>query len=528
MHSALSFRRSLVPGSSIPAAPFWRKVCVSLSRKSSRSFTPVSFRRLAHRHIRNLLPVLSATVCIAVAGCSSFTVQDEHGKSEFSGRVDAHGSLPAIHRTFDSLSFVKMLAGGKASECDGESGSIRVYPNHNGADYQCAIDRFYERTTALNDAAQRLERNRIQEHILAVSEERCNAYKKYLRYDQGSTNFWMGSTATLAAALGAIAPGLAAAKTYSATAGVLTGINAEYNQAYFGNLFYTVIAKGIDERRRDAYREIQTYGQVKGLANYTMEAALKDAIVYDGMCSAVSAMEYAEKSIQLVNDPGIDSLNRILVKANQMHDIIEKKTTDLGQLQKSNDGKLATSTENIRFGTLLAFDDSNDPQHFIQTQVQHAALKVADFAPVMAEISRRLSGAGLNNLNAKKDAETKIKGKFITTDSDLYKAYLANLSACGTALPDKIKGLEDAKAELTRALTAHDQMSIDTAKHKISQAQTKIGDTLESAGFATRHLDNLIEGFIAQTVTDIGGNVTTPTYDFNGHGSFGTTCGEIK
>ncbi len=461
---------------------------------------------------------------MALAGCSAITTRDEKGNSPFSNRVDPNGTLPVLPRTFDNIAFVRLLAGGLEDKCNGSNGT-RVYPDNNELDFQCAIDKFYERTATQNDGGQRLERNRIQERILAVSEERCNAYKKYLRYDQGSSNFWLGSTATLSGALGAISPGVGAARAFSAAAGVLTGINAEYNQAFYGNLFYNVIAKGIDERRREAYREIQTYGQSKALADYPVEAAIKDAIVYDGMCSAVSAMEFAEKSIQLVNDPGVNSLNRILVKVNQARDIIDKKSIALSP-QQSSDGKLSSTSEDLRFGTLLASHDRGDPQHFIWNRSQHAQKKVADLASVTSEIQRTLDSKSKD----KYDSYVKAIGEqFNATFSVALAAYQTNLQVCVSELPNRVKELEEARAALTKALSDKDDNAINQAKHQISQAQSGIDGKLESADFITRHLDDLIDGFIKQSVDDIQKGKSVGVYDISQHGSFDSAvCGKLN
>lgn len=46
------------------------------------------------------------------------------------------------------------------------------------------VNEFYSRVAGQSEAGKRMERNRVQERILPVAEDRCNAYKQYLCYDQ--------------------------------------------------------------------------------------------------------------------------------------------------------------------------------------------------------------------------------------------------------------------------------------------------------------------------------------------------------
>jgi len=382
-----------------------------------------------------------------------------------------------------------------------------------------------------------MERNRVQERILSVAEDRCNAYKQYLRYDRADSNFWMGSAATVVGALGAITNSATTARSLSATAGALSGINAEYNQAYFGNLFYNVISKAIDERRREAYREIQEYGQKKDLADYPVEAAIKDAIVYDGMCSAVSAMEYAEQSVRLVNDPGLDRLNRVLVKVNQARTILEKKTIDLNELAQDREGNLVSTLENIRFGSRLG-TKGDSPFNFVQSRLKHANVKIADFAAILAEIRRSLSTGDAAKLDSKKGTwEANIKTAFGTTfnkEDGVYKSYQTNINTCIDAMKTPMNQMDNARADMAKAQVDKQEADSAKAKHELNQAQGDIDKLTESVDFVTRHLDKLVARFIeisAKAIRDakeVTVSLSIPSSEIAQIGQFDTTCGKLK
>ncbi len=158
--------------------------------------------------ISGVLPIIClAFASIVLSGCSAIPAKSNNNWSEFSNKVDAHGALPVMHHEFDMLPFVEMLEG-----VENSSSATCIQKKPNGEfepiSYQCATKKFYDRTRILPESSQRLERNRIQERILAISEDRCNAYKRYLRYDQSMSNFWLGFGSTLAGGFGALSNSL--------------------------------------------------------------------------------------------------------------------------------------------------------------------------------------------------------------------------------------------------------------------------------------------------------------------------------
>lgn len=450
---------------------------------------------------KRLLPAICLAVAsVVLSGCSAIPAKSNNKWSEFSNKVDAHGALPVMHHEFDLLPFVEMLEGV-------ENSATCIQRKSNGEfepiSYQCATKKFYDRTRPLPEPSQRLERNRIQEHILAISEDRCNAYKRYLRYDQSMSNFWLGFGSTLAGGFGALSNSLSAAKTFSAFGGVLSGINAEYNQAFYGNLFYSVITKAIDEQRRDAYRQIQTYGQSRSLSDYPLEAAIKDAILYDGTCSAVSAMEYAEKAVQLVNDPGMDGMMRYLLKANQSRYILQNNVKDINELKMAG----VTSTfENSRFGSQIVNEDKTSPLSIIQMELSIANQKTAkDIVEAASQPYEKGDKGKMENW--KKMALPKVNDQLTRLIQD-FKAQIEQcLDPAATLYNDYVR----AETQFQRA----SKNEITEAQIKRDQAQKKVEQVSIEIYGISQHFQTLIDD-LAKSTSESASTESSPTWNYAG------------
>ena len=384
--------------------------------------------------------------------------------------------------------------------------------NQNGEfepySYQCATRKFYARTRLLPESYQRMERNRIQERILAISEDRCNAYKRYLRYDQSMSNFWLGFGSTLAGGLGALSSTLTAAKTFAAFGGVLSGISAEYNQDFYGNLFYSVITKAIDEQRRDAYRQIQTYGQNRSLTQYPVEAAIKDAILYDGTCSAVSAMEYAEKAVQLVNDPGMDGMMRYLVKANQSRFILQNGVKDISELKKAG---ITTTFENSRYGSQIGDkdDEEHNPQSIIQMQLNIANQQTTE--SIVEAIGQQYAGGDNNKLETWKN----LNKKSLTSNIDTqliaiitgFRESLLSCSIPATQLFSDYLATETALQQANDSKITGAQIKRDQAFNKLEQINVEINGI-------GQHFQTLIGSLTKAGVQSVSANPPILPWDY--------------
>ena len=99
-------------------------------------------------------------------------------------------------------------------------------------------------------------RTQIQDEIIRVSQEYCRDYKLSLNEQITKTNFALGSIGTIAAGLGSIFTDPTTARSLSGAAAILSGVRAEYNQAYLQNLTVQVVTKGIDLKRLQILKDI--------------------------------------------------------------------------------------------------------------------------------------------------------------------------------------------------------------------------------------------------------------------------------
>ncbi len=155
-------------------------------------------------------------------------------------------------------------------------------------------------------------RNQIQDEILRASEQRCTVYKSYIRRTQSTSNFLFGSLATILGGLGAVFTDANVARSLAGSAGIMSGIGAEYQQAYFSNLATEVIIDGIETRRQRIRDTIASKRRNASLKVYTVQAAILDAVRYHGACTIVEGLREASQSIQTVRDPGLKAMNSTL------------------------------------------------------------------------------------------------------------------------------------------------------------------------------------------------------------------------
>jgi hypothetical protein len=120
-----------------------------------------------------------------------------------------------------------------------------------------------------------LRRNRIQDRIIAASNQRCHAFAVNLMRNSSMTNFALGSVATGLAGAGAIFTPSSTVRGLSGAASILSGVRAEYNQDFLQNQTVDVILAGIEVRRRRLRHEMEvrrgspTFSSDAGQLNYS-------------------------------------------------------------------------------------------------------------------------------------------------------------------------------------------------------------------------------------------------------------------
>lgn len=154
-------------------------------------------------------------------------------------------------------------------------------------------------------------RNQIQDTFIAASIQRCNFYQTYLKDVSIHQNGMLGIGTTFLGGAGAIVTGENAARVLSGLAGITSGIRAEANQAIFETVATTIIVPGIIKQREAIMSDIETK-RSKGIAEYTVQAAIADALRFHRDCRIDAGIAYADKSIQKYDDIGIKTLTNTL------------------------------------------------------------------------------------------------------------------------------------------------------------------------------------------------------------------------
>lgn len=457
-----------------------------------------------------------ALAAAALAGCEAFPTSGNKNDPEAieqTAKVDIHSPFPVMHRgAVEDIKLIELLAGeeeGRRIATLPSDAEDRVKGIAWSTKYDLAFAAFYRRLAG-DVETQKVQRNRVQERILMASDQRCSVFKSNLQRDQSRNSFWFGALGTFAGALGAVSSGAQAAKNLAAVSGVLSGVRAEYNQAFYSNLLFAVITRGIEERRREAYRIIQQEGQTKAITAYPVEAAVKDAILYDGLCNTAAGLEQAQESIRMAQDPGQDTLNRLLVKANLTRSILENKTTDLSSLSKAGTdphaGQLVVKASRTDFGSHLGGVDTVSVTAIdgvAQSEKAKASKQVEDAMATLAYPE------ALAEAERKKVAES-MRGEIKASSDKLF----ARLNACVQAEgADAVKGLivarnkrESAATSQARTAAERELMGEQLKLQQVAFTMQKLGERFGS-GLGTYIAE--MRKRLAATGVDSAGKVAT-------------------
>lgn len=172
-------------------------------------------------------------------------------------------------------------------------------------------------------------RNRVQDRIIAASNESCKRFQYALKSHSSTTNFVLGTVTTGLGAAGAVAT-QSTAQILAAGAGFTSGTRAEYNQDFFSTLAVEVIVKAFEQVRSKTLETIEDKRTVKlgltgqGISNnksislYTVQMAVADAITYHAQCSLTVGLEEASRSLTLIANPGAEQLRQAMGIVDQL------------------------------------------------------------------------------------------------------------------------------------------------------------------------------------------------------------------
>jgi len=279
-----------------------------------------------------------------LVGCAQLVPDPGHWKeqSEQVSAIDKHSSFPAVRRPmFEQINLIELVDPDREAEnkfaLSWKLALDRLSTNPEssvGLRYDLALAAFRERSDSALRSKQ-AHRDAVQDRILGVATSRCNVFKTYLRRQQADTNFLLGSLTTASGVLGAVLQGAKASRNLAGAAGLFSGLQAEYNSSYYSNLAAHVIVQGIETHQARLLTQIVEARRSRDVHEYGMEAAIKDAVHFDGTCSTVVGLLEAAEAIKEVVNPGIPRAAELIAAVKAMNTI--SQTTDIQSLMQSGE-----------------------------------------------------------------------------------------------------------------------------------------------------------------------------------------------
>lgn len=172
-----------------------------------------------------------------------------------------------------------------------------------------AFAAFYQNAGSTID--QKNKRDRVQNRIMGEADRRCELFKVHLNAMQSNTEFGAGAIATILGGIGALWSSETGARALAGAAGITSGVNAEFQKAYFQQMLVSVIASGIDMKRSEIANELGNK-RLNGIDNYSLETAVADGIRYAGACSLVEGTKKAKERIAEAGVLGIHQIEEAL------------------------------------------------------------------------------------------------------------------------------------------------------------------------------------------------------------------------
>ena len=163
----------------------------------------------------------------------------------------------------------------------------------------------------------KVRRNRVQDRIIAASNQRCAEHKRFLRRFDTTTNWLLGSLTTLTAGAGGIVTNVDTARTLSGIAGVASGIQSQTNEVYFHQRTVHILTKGLETRREKILDSIKKE-QAKPIGEYNVERAVGDVIKYHDACSVIAGLEQVAEDQQRAKNPGIEEFEQTIKRVKSL------------------------------------------------------------------------------------------------------------------------------------------------------------------------------------------------------------------
>ncbi|CAN7559520.1 hypothetical protein [Caulobacter sp. LjRoot300] len=145
-------------------------------------------------------------------------------------------------------------------------------------------------------------RDRLQDRLIGASDANCATFAQTIYGAQASSNFLFGGLATGLAGAGAITTNEQTARLLSGLAAISSGLRTEANEDFFRKQWMEAVVKAIDTSR-DRMRADMTLRKAQSISDYSVEAAIADAIRYNGECSLVAGMKQVNSAVTIADDP---------------------------------------------------------------------------------------------------------------------------------------------------------------------------------------------------------------------------------
>ena len=179
--------------------------------------------------------------------------------------------------------------------------------NTRQQDLQKAFNDFY----TLEEETRLLRRNRVQNRIIAASNQRCSEFKKFVKQFDSSTNLFLGGLTTLTAGLGSIFTAANTVRALSGTAAITSGFRAEVNDAYFQQQTVQLLTNGLESSRKELFEEISKKSKWS-IEMYTVEQAVGDAVRYHDQCSLLAGLERVALDRKRADNPSLPQIDKVL------------------------------------------------------------------------------------------------------------------------------------------------------------------------------------------------------------------------
>ena len=224
-----------------------------------------------------------AALSVSVSGCALIT------EDTFQGA----GKIIEDKKEFTKIDLPNMLdplnLGPEIHDNSGtNSGTTSNGPNKDK--FENAFHGFYNKNYGTDDDTQKLRRNRVVGRLVSASIQRCKEFKENLKLAQSQGNFAFGTLTTALAGAAAIFTPVNTTRTLAGSAGVVSGVRAEFNENFFASKIVEALTRAIDSQRQKILKEIDEEGK-KSIEDYPVERAVADALRYHSACNLVTGLE---------------------------------------------------------------------------------------------------------------------------------------------------------------------------------------------------------------------------------------------